>query len=209
VADEQAFFMPELQGGPSTPLTAAGYEAFVASSYGKENKNAILAAYPLSAYASPSLAEIAVAEGNKACTARNFDQIWSNYVPVYGYVFDDETAPSYLPPASYPTRAFHTSELIYLFPLFRGGQGTPHLLNAGQERLSDQLVQWWTTFARTGDPDAGQPTSPKWAKYTPADDNVMMITQDHSHMTKNYGAQTYPYAMKNDCALWDKINTYE
>ena len=34
-ADEQAFFLPELQGGPPTPLTATGFSAFVAS-FGQE-----------------------------------------------------------------------------------------------------------------------------------------------------------------------------
>ena len=207
-ADEQAFFLPELQGGPRTPLTAAGFNAFVAT-YGKEWSSAILADYPLSAYASPSLAEIAVAQGSKACTARNFDQLWSQYVPVYAYQFDDETAPSYLPKASYPTRAFHTAELLYLFPLFNGGQGTPHLLNDAQERLSDQLVVWWTNFARTGNPNASDDAKPQWKKYSAADDNVLMITETDSHMTTGYGSQTYPENRKNDCALWDKINTYE
>lgn len=206
VADEQAFFLPELQGGPRTPLNAAGFNQFVAT-YGKEWSSAISAAYPLSAYASPSLAEIAVAQGSKACTARRFDQLWSKYVPVYAYQFDDETAPSYLPQASYPTRAFHTSELLYLFPLFRGGQGTPHLLDAAQEQLSDQLVLWWTNFARSGDPNGS--AEPLWEKYSATHDNVLMITQTDSHERTGYGAQTYPDNMKNDCALWDKINTYE
>jgi para-nitrobenzyl esterase len=207
-ADEQAFFLPELQGGPRTPLTAAQYEVF-AGSFGKEHKEAILAAYPLSSYASPSLADIAAAEGMKACTARRFDQLWSKYVPVYAYVFDDETAPSYLPKASYPTGAFHTAELLYLFPLFHGGQGTPHLLNEAQEHLSDQLVAWWTNFARTGDPNSGADAKPQWQKYSSASDNVFLITQQNSHMTSGYGTQTYPHDMKNDCALWDAINTYE
>lgn len=207
-ADEQAFFLPELLTGEHRPVTAAQYEAF-AESFGKEYKQAILADYPLASYASPSLAEIAAAEGMKACTARRFDQLWSKYVPVYAYLFDDETVPSYLGPASYPTRAFHTSELLYLFPLFHGGQGTPHLLNNAQEHLSDQLVAWWTNFARTGDPNAGAGAKPLWQKYSSASDNVFLITQKNSHMTTGYGAQTYPDNMKNDCTLWDKVNTYE
>lgn len=207
-ADEQAFFLPELQGGPRTPLSAAEFNAFVAA-YGEEWSSAILADYPLSAYASPSLAEIAVAQGSKACTARRFDQLWSQYVPVYAYQFDDETAPSYLPKASYPTRAFHTAELLYLFPLFHGGQGTPHQLDHAQGKLSDQLVAWWTNFARTGNPNASDAAEPQWQEYSTASDDVLMITQTNSHMTTGYGSQRYPENMKNDCMLWDKINTYK
>jgi para-nitrobenzyl esterase len=207
-ADEQAFFLPELQGGPHTPLTAADYKNF-ADTFGKQWTKAILDAYPVSSYASPSLAEIAAAQGSKACTARRFDRLWSQYVPVYAYQFDDETAPSYLPKASYPARAFHTSELLYLFPLFHGGQGRPHLLNAAQEALSDQLVAWWTHFARTGNPNASPGANPQWLKYSAKNDDVLMIQQANAHMTSGYGSQTYPYDMKNDCAFWDKVNTYE
>jgi hypothetical protein len=42
-----------------------------------------------------------------------------------------------------------------------------------------------------------------------ARDNVLMITRSNSRMTTGYGAQAYPGNMKNDCELWDKINTYE
>ena len=208
VADEQAFFLPEVAGGPPHPLSDSEFNKFVAS-FGKNWTSAILAEYPLANYASPSLADIAIAQGSKACTAREFDRLWSQYVPVYAYQFDDETAPSYLPPASYPMRAFHTSELLYLFPQFRGGQGTPHLLNEAQEHLSDQLVAWWTNFARTGNPSGNADASAPWQKYATASDNVFVITQTNSHMTTGYGSQTYPEHMKNDCALWDKVNTYE
>ncbi|HTH98118.1 MAG TPA: carboxylesterase family protein [Stellaceae bacterium] len=205
-ADEQAFFLPELQGGPRRPLSATQFNAFVAS-FGKDHVQDILKAYPLSAYDSPSLADIAVAQGNKACTARNFDQLWSKYVPVYAYQFDDETTPSYLPPASYPTRAFHTSELLYLFPLFRGGQGQAHELTPAQEKLADRMVKYWVNFAGTGNPN-GKNAKGEWSRYATADDNVLVIGEDKSTMTKGYGAQTYPHNMKNDCALWDHINTY-
>jgi para-nitrobenzyl esterase len=124
-------------------------------------------------------------------------------------LFDDETAPSYLRKVSYPTRAFHTAELPYLFPLFHGGQGTPHLLNKDQEHLSDQLVAWWTNFARTGDPNRGVDAKPNWMKYSSSSDDIFLIAQQKSHMTNGYGEQTYPDNMKNDCALWDKVNQYE
>jgi para-nitrobenzyl esterase len=202
VEDEQAFFLPEIAGGPPVPLTVSQFNDYV-NTYGATNAAAIHAAYPLSAYASPSLAEVAVAQGSKACIARTFDREWSQYVPVYAYQFDDETAPSYFPPVSYPTRAYHTAELLYIFPLFRGGQGTAHPLNPAQEHLSDQMVRYWTAFARTGDPNhAGDP---QWQRYSAQADDVMALIEPQPYMTYNYGAQTYHNNMKNDCALWDRI----
>ena len=202
VADEQAFFLPEIAGGPPVPLTESDFNDFV-NSYGVVYAPAINAAYPRSAYASPSLADIAVAEGSKACIARTFDREWSQHVPVYAYLFNDETAPSYFPPVSYPTRAFHTSELLYLFPLFRGGQGVAHPLNPAQEHLSDQMVSYWSAFARTGNPN--NPKAPHWVPYSAQADNVNVLVEPKPHMMNGYGAQSYHNNMHNSCSMWDQI----
>jgi para-nitrobenzyl esterase len=202
VAEEQAFFLPEIAGGPPVPLTVAQFNDYV-DSFGAAFTPAIDAAYPLTSYASPSLAEIAVAQGSKACIARTFDREWSQFVPVYAYLFDDETTPSYFPPVSYPTRAFHTSELEYLFTLFHGGQGTPHPLDAGQQRLSDQMIAYWSAFARTGNPN--NPADPRWLPYSAKADDVNVLAETKPHMTYGYGAQRYPNNLRNDCTLWDQV----
>ena len=82
-------------------------------------------------------------------------------------------------------------------------------MNDAQEHLSDQLVAWWTNFARTGIPNANDDAKPQWRRYSAANDDVLTITQSYIHMTTGYGSQTYPENMQNDCTLWDKINTYE
>ncbi len=206
VADEQAFFLPEIAGGPpvpsAPPLTAQGFADYVAT-YGADNVAAIDAAYPLAAFASPSLAEIAVAQGNKACIARQFDRWWSRYVPVFAYQFDDENTPSYFPPVSYPTRAFHTSELEFLFPLFHGGRGRPHPLGAAQIALADQMARYWGAFARNGNPNA--PGLAHWQPYAETDDDVFALIEPKPFMTHGYGAARYANGMQNDCALWDRI----
>ena len=191
--DEQAFFLPEANGG--APLDAAGYERYL-KSFGAEHAAELERHYPLSRYASPSLAEIAAAQGFKVCTSRRLYRAWSRYVPVYAYQFDDRRAPTYFPPLSYPMRAYHTSELQYLFPLFHGGQGTPHPLSASQSRLSDAMVDDWTSFARLGVPQAaGQPA---WLRYTAADDNVLTFTPGAIRISRGYGTSY-------DCALWDRV----
>jgi para-nitrobenzyl esterase len=203
VADEQAFFLPEISGGPPVPLTVSDLNDFV-NSFGTENAAGINKVYPLESYPSPSEAEIAMAEGSKACIARTFDREWSQYVPVYAYRFDDETAPSYFPPVSYPTRAFHTSELEYLFVLFHGGQGTPHPLNPAQTHLSDQMVAYWSTFARTGNPNNA--LDPRWQPYSAASDDVLSLREPKPQMMTGYGAQNnLPHHMHNACSFWDQI----
>jgi para-nitrobenzyl esterase len=200
VADEQAFFLPEAmgRGGAATPADVTAYIA----SFGTANTAALLAKYPAGAYASPSLAEIAVAQGFKVCTVRMLNRFWVRFVPVYAYQFDDRTAPSYFPPFSYPMRAYHTAELQYLFPLFHGGRGTPHPLNAAQARLSDEIVRYWTDFARTGNPNIGpRPHAAAWPRYDVVRDDVQSLDIPASAVAHAYGG-------RYDCALWDRVLGY-
>lgn len=199
VRDEQSFFLPEVTGGPV--LTASGYASFLAS-FGTRYAGELAAQYPLQSYASPSLAEIAAAQGMKVCVARALDSRLASQVPTYTYQFDDETAPSYLPPLSYPPRAYHTAELQYLFPLFHGGRGTPHALNQPQSQLSDVMVRMWTRFARTGRPGRDTSFGPEsWPRYDATRDNVQVL-DIHDIRT------AYHYGVQYDCALWDPILGY-
>jgi para-nitrobenzyl esterase len=196
VADEQAYFLPETNS--HVPMTTDDFNTFAAS-FGPQFTQRLLAKYPLDSYPDPSLAEIAMAQGQKSCTARFMEQSWSKYVPVYAYEFQERTAPSYFQPVSYPMRAFHTSELQFLFPLFHGGQGTPHPLSAAQEHLSDILVDYWATFAKSGAPSAaGKADLPDWPRYSAEQDNVQAIDLPGQKQVGGYGKL-------NDCELWDPI----
>jgi para-nitrobenzyl esterase len=200
VADEQAFFLPEANTHKS--LTKDDFEKYAAS-FGLQHAETLLNKYPLANYASPSLAEIAMAQGAKSCTARQLDRQWAKYVAVYAYEFDDRTAPSYFPDLSYPMRAYHTSELQYLFPLFHGGQGTPHPLSAAQQKLSDDLVDYWTTFARSGNPNhPGKAQPPEWPRYSPAADTIQSLNLPAPTTASDYGKA-------NDCSLWDQILSFQ
>lgn len=199
VSDEQAFFMPELNTG--VPLKEEEFERF-ASSFGVQYKDKLLEKYPLKNYPDASLALIAMAQGSKACTARSLDLQWVKHAPVYAYEFQDRTAPSYFPAMSFQMRAYHTSELQYLFPLFHGGLGTPHPLNRAQEALADEMVRYWTNFARTGSPNGSvkdmRKARAKWSPYSVVNDNVQILDLPAPAASQDYGG-------KNDCALWDPI----
>jgi para-nitrobenzyl esterase len=196
VSEEQAYFLPETNS--HVPLTADDFNVFAAS-FGPQFTQRLLTKYPLASYPSPSLAEIAMSQGQKSCTARFMEQNWSKYVPVYAYEFQERTAPSYFAPVSYPMRAFHTAELQYLFPLFHGGQGTPHPLNAQQEHLSDILVDYWTTFAKYGAPNApGKTELLDWPRYSTDKDNVQAIDLPDQKQVGGYGKMY-------DCGFWDPI----
>ena len=196
MSEEQAYFLPETNS--HVPLTAADFKAYAAS-FGAQFTERLVNKYPLEKYDNPSLAEIAMAQGQKSCTQRFMAQSWSKYVPVYTYEFQERTAPSYFDPVSYPMRAFHTAELQYLFPLFHGGQGTPHQLNEQQEHLSDILVDYWTTFARHGAPNSSDKSHlPDWPRYSADKDNIQAIDLPGQKQVGGYGKMY-------DCEFWDPI----
>ena len=164
-----------------TPPTAAQYINFVNTTYTAPNAAppglpypagtaaAVLAHYPLSAYASPQLAwDAVVSDSVDACVARHNNKLLAPQVPFYGYSFDDRTAPSYFPKMpGFLFLAYHTSDIQYLFPLYHGGPAPPsiiHSLNNKQQDLSDQLVAAWTNFAWTGNPN-GLGNYP-WPRFT-------------------------------------------
>ena len=71
--------------------------------------------------------------------------------PVYRYEFGDRDAPNpaYQLGPGFRLGAAHATELSYLFDLV----GKRAALSSGQERLSAEMMRYWSNFARTGDPN--------------------------------------------------------
>jgi para-nitrobenzyl esterase len=125
-------------------------------------------------------------------------------VPLYGYEFDDRTAPFYFPKLpGFQALAYHTSDIQYLFPLYHGGPAPPsviHQLNKKQQDLSDQLVAAWTNFAWTGNPN-GLGNRP-WPRYKPGgrylSQNIPML----STFTES------EFIAAHKCDFWNSILIY-
>ena len=157
----------------------------------------VLAKYPLGHDDSASVAFAAVTSDVAHCRARAFNQLMTRRgVPVYAYVFADTTAPFYFSPASFPPGATHTLEMQYFFPLYHGAQGTPKPLNGAQERLSDHVVSYWTTFARTGDPNS--PETPPWPRFAEADDPFQLLLLPAPIAVTDFDEQ-------HNCAFWARL----
>jgi para-nitrobenzyl esterase len=83
------------------------------------------------------------------CPARNADRSLSKYVPTYTYEFNDKNPPFFFPPTAlnFPLGDAHFVEIAYLF-----NTGLPFTLN--QQQLSDTMINYWTQFAKTGNPNS-------------------------------------------------------
>ncbi|MEJ3746675.1 carboxylesterase family protein [Actinomycetes bacterium KLBMP 9797] len=138
-------------------LTEPAYQALLADSFGADAAK-IAARYPTGDYQSPAAAWGAVATDRAwACPTLQGNKLLANRAPTYAFEFADRTAPALLPaPPGFPLGAAHAHELAYLFDL-----GGYHLLTTpAQEQLANQMIGYWSNFARSGNPNGA--TLPRW-----------------------------------------------
>jgi len=172
------------------PITPEQYPLVVQDMVGPEAASLVLAEYPLNEFGSPDLAVGAIGTDSIfACPARAADQVLSSQVPTFGYEFNDINAPElFLPPVTFPYGATHGSELQYLFTLTRPGQ-----LDAQQENLSNNMVAYWTQFAKSGDPNSS--AVPFWRQYDVTRDEFQSLVPP-SPMTAS------GFATDHKCDFW-------
>ena len=154
-----------------TALTAAAYPGAVAATLGIPLATATFIVntfYPLSAYASPSLALGALGtDAIFACSGRKAIRALSQQVPTFAYEFNDENAPqNFLPPVSFPYGASHASEIQYLFEIPSAVPVLP--LDGAQRHLAETMVTYWTNFAKAANPNGAH--VPFWSAYDGATD---------------------------------------
>jgi len=194
-------------GPPQVSMTAAQYLANVNNTYPAATAAAILAAYPLSNYASPQLAWAAVGtDPVLACPARHVVNLWARWVRVYQYEFEYPNAPYYFPAMpGFAAAAAHTIDIQFLFPNWHGGvfgvNSRP--LNADETKLSDQLVAAWTHFASTGNPN-GSGNAP-WPLFSSRADAPAIFAEDIPTSSTITDAR---FAADHHCDLWDPLANY-
>jgi len=154
-------------------LTEAQYVDQVRLQYG-ENADRVLSLYTVSEYLTPQLTLAAIRSHRSFnCTARRAARKLTDAgAEVYLYYF------------SYGW-AFHAAELQLLFGV---GALPPDQL------VSAALKDYWTQFAKTGDPNGGE--LPNWPRYQPDSDR-------HLEITDPIAAGSYLF--HEECDLWDTL----
>jgi len=154
---------------------------------------AVAARYPLSKYdGSVGLAYAAtVTDGVFGCPVDTMALGLAHRSPVYAYEFNDRRAPAPDPMRQVPfaVGASHALELRYLFDM---GGAPP--LNPAQQVLSDQMIDYWSSFVATGVPDA--PGQPAWPQLDPERPQQLSLTTGGPTVTTDF-------AVRHQCAFWD------
>ncbi|MFF0342437.1 carboxylesterase/lipase family protein [Kribbella sp. NPDC004875] len=167
------------------------YPKLVENMVGPKQAPVVLRHYPQSRYGTPAAAWGAVTTDRIwSCTQVANDQQAARKVPVYAYEFADKHSP--IAPAG--LGAVHASELPYLFRL--GGNDLP--LTATQQKLSDQMIDYWTAFARTGDPNG--PDRPHWSPTGVRAVNGLSLAP-----TDQNGIQPVNLTAEHQCGLWTAL----
>ncbi|HLH10525.1 MAG TPA: carboxylesterase family protein [Methylovirgula sp.] len=212
----------EYNENPREPYSEAQFTSFITSTFSGNAGPAgqppayppgtvakVLAKYPLSNYPTPEYQGDAAGTDGAfavgACKTRHFTRTIAGQVPVYEYEFRDRSAVTYFPPMpGYVPLAYHTAELVYLFPGWHGDQGIPTVLTGKQKVLSDQLIAAWTNFAWYGNPN-GTGNAP-WPPYTLK--NPVIFGFDVTPA----GLKAIPdetFAAQHKCDFWDQILVYK
>lgn len=147
---------------PPVPASTSDYEATIRTLYGD------LAERYLRLYPATHMQESIWANTRDALYGWTSERVAHNHTaagqPTYLYYFDH----GYPAADAAGLRAFHASEIPYVFGTFGGTPPNwPKIPDTAEERrLSDAMADYWTSFARTGRPIASD--APAWPAF---DDN--------------------------------------
>ena len=148
---------------PPLPASSEAYEAEIRKRYG-DLAPQFLRLYPSSDVKASMMAAVRDAVFGWSAMRIVRDEAAAG-MPSYLYFFDHNTAVA----NARQLHAFHASELPYVFGdagrLPQPEANWPWPLGPKEKALSDAMISYWTSFARTGVPKA--PGQPDWPAFAP------------------------------------------
>lgn len=188
---------------PFAKATKEQYEKAVRIEFGGQ-ADAVLAHYPFSAYGDSYTGTYAFADlwddsssfyGLGGCQYHDLaGQAASRQPRTYFYEFDDPHPPVKGGlPAGFDPGASHGAEMPYLMP-----EAASKQLSPGQQQLSDEMVRYWGSFVKHGNPAA--PGQAAWPSYRAG--KYMSLLPGGESKALTSGA----YATQHQCSFWNSID---
>jgi para-nitrobenzyl esterase len=170
------------QGAPMSQQT---FDQVLGETFGSRAA-AVRAEYPVDAYGSAALTWAAIVTDRMwACPQYTTSRGLSARTEVHQYEFADPAPPPLSPaPPTMPLGAQHASDLWSFFDL----GGYPPRFTPGQQRLSDQMIDYWSSFAATGDPGRD------WPRFSARRPYVQSLAPDDVHGVD--------LAAEHHCGFW-------
>lgn len=182
-------------------ITADNYLETLKTYYGK-NAKAVSEKYPVKKYPSAAIAAAtALSDYNPIagiynCGYLEQGKLASKYIPVYEYQFSDENSPALANVPDFKLGAAHAQDLSYLFPGYNdtNAHNAP-ALTGDSLTISNLMIQYWTNFAKTGNPNAPK-QKPFWPLFK--NDNDVM-----DFLPGKIGV--FDAAKTHHCVFWKKL----
>lgn len=150
----------------------------------------ILAEYPLKNFENAGAATVAiVTDGLFALNEERLNRALEGKIPVYAYEFADVTAPPYLK-ADFNQGAAHTYDIPYIFSGFHGRSELSTKLNSRQEKLSREMMIFWTHVLDL-------PNQKKWTPYNSKLQNYFIFKLGKSKMENG------KFAKRHNLDFWE------
>ncbi|MEQ4204513.1 carboxylesterase family protein [Actinopolymorpha sp. B9G3] len=172
-------------------LTEQEYRAMITQTFG-DRAGVVLAEYPLTDYDNPALALSAVLSdwggAIGACPVLRTAEAAAAQQPVYAYEFAEDSGQDR---NGFPMGSYHGLDQPYLWDLDPLWPNPYPELSADQDRLSATIVDYWSAFAGTGNPNG--PSRAPWPEFGTAGTVIGMSTG---------GIGPTPYATDHRCGFW-------
>jgi para-nitrobenzyl esterase len=171
------------------PLSVADYQTIVGAYFGAFAPS-VLQEYSLSNFADPFLAyaDEVTDLSPLGCRVSLVSQSLASLSQTFRYEFNDQQAPV---SGSSPDLlgAYHGAELQYIFQLPQ----SPTALSSAQQRLADQMMQYWGNFILTGNPNG--PGLVTWPQFDASTHRLLSLKPDGNSVIDNFDTEHH-------CAFW-------
>jgi para-nitrobenzyl esterase len=176
----------------STPMvpSAQAYADIIHSTFGQGLGDQVLAQYPAAGFATPRQALIAVMTDVRfVCPSRKIARAakMGQSAPVWRYFFTHALDSG----AAQAFGAWHGLEITFLFGALRIAGYVP---SAAEEKLSADMIGYWSRLAKMRDPNGGG--APAWPLYDATSDAHIVLDDP---ITSSTGLRTAR------CDFWDSL----